>query len=509
MDGAPPSETAPHEILPELLLAELDDLAAALRLDLAVAAELQDGRLDVRSASGPLAGHLPSGRSVALAECPAERAAVEGARVELAPGGVDPLLGFTLAEPAARAVLPVAVHGRCKGTLTLVRAGAGPFDASELDRAAVHARVLGMALHAASLSEEVERMKSHGEERVSLLEIELRGPGGGAIEASKSPRMQEIAWRARQVAPTDTPVLILGETGAGKEWLAHAIHGWSARTRAPFVKMNCAAIAAGTLDSELFGHDKGAFTGATRSRPGRFQIADGGTLLLDEIGELPLDVQAKLLRVLQDGTFFPVGSDRLAHVNVRVLAATHVDLLRAIAERRFRDDLFYRLNVFPLTLPPLRERLEDLPMLCEVLLAQQSARTGRSHVAVTPAGLEKLASHTWPGNLRELGNVLERATILSRSAALGPDVLDLPHGPSLSASPPVEPPAAAAPAAQAGDAATLDDLQRAHIERVLRQTKGRVYGEGGAARILGLKPSTLQGRMRKLGLRRPTDGGDV
>lgn len=202
---------------------------------------------------------------------------------------------------------------------------------------------------------------------------------------------------------------------------------------------------------------------------------------------------------------------------MRVLAATHVDLERAITERKFREDLFYRLNVFPLTLPPLRERLEDLPMLCEVLLAQQSARVGRKRATVTPEGLAKLASYSWPGNLRELGNVLERATILSRGDALGPDVLDLPVRPSANAPPPTpasaEPPAIsdttdAANAAAPDGSATLEDLQRRHIERVLRQTKGKVYGPDGAARILGLKPSTLQSRMRKLGLRRETEGED-
>lgn len=371
----------------------------------------------------------------------------------------------------------------------------GASEVRDMDAASLHAKIQSLTLQTAALSQEIERLQSLAHERVSLLELELHGSSDGVLEASASPAVQQVAWRAKQVARADTPVLILGETGVGKEWLAHAIHHASNRADGPFVKMNCAAIAAGVIDSELFGHEKGAFTGATRRRPGRFQIADGGTLLLDEIGELPMEVQAKLLRVLQDGSFFPVGSDRVERVNVRILAATHVDLDGAILARTFREDLFYRLNVFPLRVPPLRDRLEDLPMLCGVLLAQLAARTGQREAHVTtPAGIEKLASHSWPGNLRELANVLERATILSQDGDLGPEVLDLPEraqGSSASpSSPPDEPPV------------TLDEAQRRHIGRVLALTRGRIYGEGGAAKILGLKPSTLQSRMERLGMRR-------
>ncbi len=206
--------------------------------------------------------------------------------------------------------------------------------------------------------------------------------------------MRDLARRARQVAETDTPVLLLGETGTGKERLARAIHRWSSRADHPFVTINCAAIPAGLLESELFGHVKGAFTGATRDRAGRFQMAHGGTLLLDEVGELPVELQAKLLRALQEKTFEPVGSDRTVRADVRILAATHVDLQQAIAQRRFREDLYYRLSVFPLRLPPLRERLEDLPQLCAFLLGEQARRTGRRGMRVTPEGLARLARMT-------------------------------------------------------------------------------------------------------------------
>jgi formate hydrogenlyase transcriptional activator len=218
-------------------------------------------------------------------------------------------------------------------------------------------------------------------------------------------------------------------------------------------------------------------------------MANGGTLLLDEVGELPVELQAKLLRALQEKTFEPVGSDRTVKVDVRILAATHVDLEAAIAEKRFREDLYYRLAVFPLRLPPLRERLEDLPRLCAALLADLGARTGRANVVVSAEGLAHLATYAWPGNVRELANVLERATILSPGNRLGPASLDLPRRetPTL-------------PARPEQRAATLDDVQRAHIRSVLAQVSGRIYGKGGAAELLGLKPSTLQSRMKKLGV---------
>ncbi len=500
-------DAAAEDAVAEALSAEIGALTALVRFDLLLVARIEHDHLELRAAFGPLARGLPESHVVPVSQCPSGSEALR-AREAVAEGplaaGVDPMSGLELPAGRFHLTVPLLLGRRPVGVLALVRTQGPPFDGDAMAAISPHARALSLALHAAVQSEEIERLRSHGDERISILETELRGPSDQVIEASRSEVMRDVAWRARQVAPMDTPVLILGETGTGKEWLAHAIHAWSARAKQPFVKMNCAAIAAGTMDSELFGHEKGAFTGATRARPGRFQIADGGTLLLDEVGELPLEVQAKLLRVLQDGTFFPVGSDRLVRVDVRILAATLVDLERAIAARTFRDDLFYRLNVFPLRVPPLRRRLEDLPALCEVLLAQQAARTGRRGVRVAPAGLAKLLAYDWPGNLRELGNVLERATILSRSDELGPEVLDLPGRAALLP----EAPAPGAPASSSGDerapdAVTLDDAQRLHIESVLQRTNGKVYGEDGAAKLLGMKPSTLQSRMRKLGVRKP------
>ncbi|HJL27575.1 MAG TPA: sigma 54-interacting transcriptional regulator, partial [Polyangiaceae bacterium LLY-WYZ-15_(1-7)] len=325
----------------------------------------------------------------------------------------------------------------------------------------------------------------------AALEDALGGDPHGVLESSSSPSVRKIVTRAKQVASTRTPVLITGETGTGKERLARAIHLWSERREQPFVTINCAAIPETLIESELFGHVKGAFTGATRDRPGRFQVANGGTLLLDEIGELPLALQAKLLRVLQEGTFQPVGSDQTRRVDVRVLAATHVDLEAAARKGRFREDLYYRLAVFPLQLPPLRERLEDLPALVEAMLDEQARRTGRRARADADL-VARLRSYDWPGNLRELANVLERASILSPDGRLRLGDLDLPRR------------VAPLPPSRSSDGAlpTLDEVQRQHVARVLKRTDGKIYGDDGAAALLGLKPSTLQSRMKKLGLDR-------
>jgi len=289
---------------------------------------------------------------------------------------------------------------------------------------------------------------------------------------------------------------VQGETGTGKERLARALHLWSSRAERPFVVVNAAAIPRELLESELFGHVKGAFTGATRDRPGRFQVANGGTLLLDEIGDLSLDLQGKLLRVLQEGTFQAVGSDATVKVDVRVLAATHVDLEEAAEAGRFRRDLYYRLAVFPLRLPPLRERPEDLPALCRALLDEQASRTGRRGLRVSEAGLAHLADHAWPGNVRELANVLERAAIVAQGRTLGPDELELPGKGRARTTRKRQAESNEEPEADL----TLEEVQRRHVVRVLARAGGRIYGEGGAAERLGVPPSTLQSKMKKLGV---------
>jgi DNA-binding NtrC family response regulator len=294
--------------------------------------------------------------------------------------------------------------------------------------------------------------------------------------------MHGLLQRARQVARTHSPVLLLGERGTGKERLARAIHRWSPRSDQPFVTLHCGAVPPALLEVELFGQ-----VGAS-ARTGRLALANGGTLFLDDVGELPAPLQAKLLRVLQAGEFEPMGSEAPVRVDARVIAATHVDLEASVAAGTFREDLYYPLGVFPLELPPLRERKEDIALLAEALLLELAARTGKTGRRLTPEGLARLQAHDWPGNVRELANVLERALILAPGETLGPEVLDLP-GRRRRESRSIEP-------------MTLAEATRQHIRRVLNLTDGRIYGPGGAAALLGLKPSTLQSKMKKLGMTR-------
>jgi PAS domain S-box-containing protein len=316
-----------------------------------------------------------------------------------------------------------------------------------------------------------------------------------------SPSLRAALASARQVAPTDATVLILGETGTGKELMARAVHAISRRRGKPLIKLNCAAIPTGLIESELFGHEKGAFTGALEKRIGRFALADGGTIFLDEIGDIPPEVQVRLLRVLQEQEFEPVGSSKTMKVDVRVIAATNRDLARAVADGTFRSDLYYRLNVFPLTVPALRERRDDVPMLAQHFLTKYAARVGKSLHGIAPDTLARLKDYGWPGNIRELENVIERAVILSPGPVLEVDPQILP------ASPVVAPPAAPAPAAAPVPAAddeglTLDESQRRHIRRVLEECRWVIEGANGAAKVLDMHPNTLRSRMKKLGIRR-------
>jgi transcriptional regulator with GAF, ATPase, and Fis domain len=486
----------------DLLRRGLDWLQKVAPYDLATVFALEGSKLVARTARGRLASDEVRRHELALSDFPTLREALETRRARAfteddhAHGDGDPFDGVLDLPPGHSCmVVPLCAADRALGVLTLDRSVCEPYAPGTVALVEVYGQLLALALQSAQERATFERLHRQDHEHAKLLEAERHG-AAGVLEASQSPAVREVARRARQVAETDTPVLIRGETGTGKERLARAIHQWSRRADQPFVTLNCAAIPEGLLESELFGHVKGAFTGATRDRPGRFQVANGGTLLLDEIGELPVGLQAKLLRVLQEGRFEPVGGDRPVKVDVRVLASTHVDLERAIRERRFREDLYYRLSVFPLTLPALRERKEDLKPLAAALLEEQARRTGLRGRRVTPEGLEHLASYDWPGNIRELANVLERATILSPKRDLGPSVLDLPARADL------DRPASPRVTGSAVRVGTLDEVQRVHIERVLSLTGGRLYGKGGAAERLGLKPSTLQSRMKKLGVRR-------
>ena len=490
----------------ELLRRGLDWLARIAPYDLATVFVLEGERLAVRIARGAMADDRLKEHTLSLQDFPTIRESIESRRARIftehdhARGEGDPfdaVLGFPPGHSCM--VMPLCAGEDCLGVLTLDRSVCEPYPPHVVSLVEVYGQLLAVAFQNARQKGALGRLHEQKRQYAQLLETERVANPAAILDGSRSPAMREVIRRARAVAETNTPVLILGETGTGKEQLARALHQWGSRTDRPFVTLNCAAVPTGLLESELFGHVKGTFTGAVGDRTGRFQMANGGTLLLDEVGELPLDLQAKLLRVLQEGSFEPVGSDRTIKVDTRILAATNVDLDRAIQKKQFREDLYYRLSVFPLRLPPLRERLEDLSLICEVVLRDLGRRVGRQGYRLTRDGLATLSCYHWPGNIRELANVLERAMILSTDRRLGPAVLDLPTPVSLARA---EDRAVASITVSSGTVQTLEAVEREYIRRVLALVGGRIYGQGGAATLLGLKPSTLQSRMKKLGIER-------
>ena len=344
---------------------------------------------------------------------------------------------------------------------------------------------------------ELEALKNRLHAENVYLQEEIREEHNFVEMVGSSPALLATLRQVEQVASTDSTVLILGETGTGKELIARAIHDRSSRRDRPLVKVNCSAISAGLVESELFGHVKGAFTGALERRIGRFELADRGTIFLDEVGDLSLETQVKLLRVLQEREFEPVGSSRTVRVNVRVIAATNRNLEEAVAAGRFRADLFYRLNVFPLRVPTLRDRRGDVPQLVMFFLTRFAKELGKPVELVSKPTMERLVAYSWPGNVRELQNIIERATVLSsgRVLELGPDLL-----PTVPVA--VEPASGAAERA-APASGTLEEMERRHISGALERSRWVIEGPTGAARSLGLHPNTLRSRMAKLGITRP------
>jgi PAS domain S-box-containing protein len=336
---------------------------------------------------------------------------------------------------------------------------------------------------------EVNRLKNQLQEENIYLreEINLEQNFGEMVGGSDA--LRHVLFKIEQVAPTESTVLITGETGTGKELVARAIHNASARLARPLVKVNCAALSPGLIESEFFGHEKGAFTGASARKIGRFELANGATIFLDEIGELPTELQVKLLRVIQEGEFERLGSSTTIKADVRIIAATNRNLELEVRKGLFREDLWYRLNVFPITVPPLRQRREDIPLLVEHFARRFSQELGKAITSVSPATLRSLRDHSWPGNIRELANVIERAVINS-------------HGPTLHIG---EDFAEAAVEKPAQANSTLEELERDYILRILNETGWRIEGHQGAARILGINPSTLRARMGKLGIRKPVN----
>ena len=374
---------------------------------------------------------------------------------------------------------------------------------------------VAVALDDCLAHEEVRRLRDQLAAENAYLQEEIQSEHNFQEIVGNSPALLALLKPVDQVAPTNATVLIYGETGTGKELIARAIHDRSERRGRPLVKVNCGAISAGLVESELFGHVKGAFTGAIQRRTGRFELANGGTLFLDEVSELPPETQVKLLRVLQEGEFEPVGSSHTVRVDVRVIAASNIDLAGAVTAGRFRSDLFYRLNVFPLRMPPLRDRGSDICDLAMFFLTRFAKKFGKRIESISEETLSRLAAYSWPGNVRELQNIIERAVILCTGPVLRVDQELLSVAPSAnsvgvqamaattlptsysSAAPSDVPPETAPPM-------TLEDAERRHILTALKQTKGVIDGPNGAAKILSVHPNTLRSRMKRLGIHRPS-----
>ncbi|HSD50827.1 MAG TPA: sigma 54-interacting transcriptional regulator, partial [Candidatus Methylomirabilis sp.] len=356
---------------------------------------------------------------------------------------------------------------------------------------------------------EVEQLKNRLQAENVYLQEEIRREHDFVEMVGNSPALLAVLRKVEQVAPTDSTVLICGETGTGKELIARAIHSRSRRKDRPLVKVDCSAISAGLVESELFGHVKGAFTGAIERRTGRFELADGGTIFLDEVGELPAETQAKLLRVLQEQQFEPVGSNRTVRVDVRVIAATNRDLEEAVRTSRFRSDLYYRLNVFPLETPSLRERRSDIPQLVMFYLSRFAKRYGKKAESVTRETMDRLVNYPWPGNVRELQNLIERAVVLSEGSVLelDRDLRPAPAG-AMAAGEAVGGPrqTVASVVPEPSKFLTLEETERNHILAALQETGGVIEGPKGAAKILDLHPNTLRSRMEKLGIKRSRHG---
>jgi formate hydrogenlyase transcriptional activator len=386
--------------------------------------------------------------------------------------------------------VPLLSRGRVLGTVNAGRLDGSAFVPAEVELLAQAAGQIALAVDNALAFREITVLKEKLAQEKSYLEDEIRTEGTFSEIVGDSVALRKVLRQVEIVAPTPTTVLIQGETGTGKELIARAIHRLSARRERTFVKLNCAAIPTGLLESELFGHEKGAFTGAIARKVGRFELADGGTLFLDEVGDIAPELQPKLLRVLQEQELERLGGTKTIKVDVRLVAATNLDLARMVAERRYRSDLFYRLNVFPLTLPPLRERPEDVPQLARYFVEQHARRLNRPVRTIPEKALTLLTRYPWPGNVRELENYIERAVLLSPGPELRVSAEDL----KASDTPP------------AGEARTLADAEREAIVKALEEARWVLGGPAGAAARLGMKRTTLQSKMKKLGIERAGGG---
>ena len=428
----------------------------------------------------PIEGSLPgqvfrSGQPRAV-----DQSELESLREETNPGLAE---GFRFG-----CLVPLISRNRTLGVIGLGRLEQIAFSQEDMDFLCQVAGQIAIALENAFAYREIADLKDRLAQENLYLEDEIRSELNFEEIVGTSTALRRVLQQVETVAPTDSTVLIYGETGTGKELIARAIHDRSSRRQNAFVKLNCAAIPAGLLESELFGHERGAFTGAVNQRIGRFELANRGSVFLDEIGEIPLELQPKLLRVLQEREFERLGSGRTLRTDVRLIAATNQDLAAMVREQTFRPDLFYRLNVFPVEVPPLRERPEDIPLLVRHFVQQFSRRMNKAVDTIPSETMSAMARYHWPGNIRELQNLIERAVILSQGPVLRVPVAELKPDPAVVGGRQIE---------------TLEDGERRHILAALNATNWVVGGSKGAAALLALKRSTLQARMEKLGIRRP------
>ena len=384
---------------------------------------------------------------------------------------------------------PMIAHDRVLGTVALGSTKEAAFSPADVELFTHIAGQLAIAVENSLTYHELASLKNKLVSEKRYLEEEIQTEYNFEEIIGQSAALKKVLQQVATVAPTDSAVLLCGETGTGKELIARAIHNLSNRKERTLVKLNCAAIPTGLLESELFGHEKGAFTGAIAQRVGRFELANKGTLLLDEIGEIPLELQPKLLRVLQEQEFERLGSSRTIKTDARLIAATNVNLPSMVAEKKFRSDLFYRLNVFPITIPALRDRVDDIPLLIGYFARKHALRMNKRIDDIPKATVDALCRYSWPGNVRELENFIERSVILSSGTELQAPLAELN----------VEPETSAAPVIFSKTSLALEDVERRHIADVLAQTGGVVGGKGGAAELLGLPSSTLRARMKKLG----------
>ena len=496
--------------LPELFHGIVTALARVIHHDYTSLALLDASTnlLKIKALNFPSGNRLPQSKEliVPLEASPAGACILSGETKvyrgkELDPFSADIVRVLRAQGLSAACCVPLMTHGKTLGSLNLASKREDAFTAQDVKFLHQVGAQVAIAVENALAFKEIDELKDKLAVEKLYLEEEIRSELNFEEIIGDSASLKRALAQVELAAPANTTVLLLGETGTGKELFARAIHNLSPRKERTFVKVNCAAIPSGLLESELFGHERGAFTGAVNQKIGRFETADRGTIFLDEVGDIPLELQPKLLRVLQEQEFERLGSNRTQQVDVRVVAATNADLNRLVAERTFRSDLYYRLNVFPIQIPALRERREDIPLLVRYFVQRFSRGLNKTVEYVPTDAMDALSSYSWPGNVRELENLIERAVLVSpgrelrvplgelrntngamASNGVAVEPLQIPSGPSVT---------------------TLEEAERQHILRALRETQWRIAGPRGAAMILGMKRTTLQARMRKLGIRRP------